>query len=193
METTKPATRPSRLVNLDQFEAIKLRMGLNQKLMAGTCAFSEPLDLTFSENEFQVLKVMAGERFSVNTVVRKRAIAALGRQKTVEVMDELVRLAETEHEESAVRYEALKAIGALSPRVGRVLMEKQLNAGSPELALSIVGYLYQTGEPEAKQQADRFLSLRKNARIRQAWDRRQKPNGRQAVPQPDRNLNGRLH
>ncbi|MFD1141584.1 hypothetical protein ACFQ4C_10715 [Larkinella insperata] len=193
MENTKLPTRPSRLVNLDQLAAIKLRMELNQKLMAGTCAFAKPLELAFREAELPVLKVMASERFSVNTLRRKRAIAALGQQKSVETVDDLVQLAETDHEEISVRTEALQAIHRMSPRLGRVMLEKQLNAGVPELALSIVRYLYQTGEPEGRQLADRFLALRKNERIRQAWEQSQKPSGRQAVPQPDRNLNGRLH
>lgn len=193
METTKLPTRPSRRVDLSHYEAITTRIALNQKLMAGSCAFDRPLEITFSEAELQVLKVMAVERFSVNTILRKRAIYALGKQRTAEALEDLMRLAETEHEEIAVRAEALQAIHAISPRVGRVVMEKHLTASSPDLALAIVRYLYQTETPESRQLADRFLGLRKNARIRRMWEQGQQPTGQQAPPKPDRHLNGRLH
>ncbi|GAB3907677.1 hypothetical protein GCM10028803_41850 [Larkinella knui] len=193
METTRPLTRPSRLVELDKFEAIKIRMDLNQKLMSGSCAFSKPLDLTFSEPEIQVLKVMATERFSVNTLLRKQAIYALGKHKSVETIDELMRLAQTDHEENVIRCEALQAIHTISPEVGRVVMEKMLTAGVPDLSLFIVRYLSQSGEPEGKQMVDRFLALKKNLRIRRALEQVSKPAGKHRAPKPDRNLNGQLH
>ena len=193
METNKRLTRPSRLVELDKFEAIKVRMDLNQKLMSGSCAFSKPLDLTFSEPEIQVLKVIAIERFSVNTLLRKQAIYALGKQKSVETIDELMQLAQMEHEENVIRCEALQAIHTISPRVGRVVMEKMLTAGVPDLSLFIVRYLSQSGEPEGKAVVDRFLALKKNLRIRRAWEQTAKPTGQHIAPKPDRNLNGRLH
>lgn len=188
METPNQLTRPSQLVEVDKFTAISLRMQLNQKLMAGSCAFDKPLQLTFSEAELNVLQVITKERLTNNTLLRKQAVHALVQQKSLDTLDIMMQLATEKHEEEVIRTVALQTVHALSPGTGRAMMENVLATSSPSLSISILRYLNQTEGAAEKALVDQFLSLKKNQRIRQQWEKPPTKYEQRTAPQPDKTI-----
>ncbi|MEZ0607824.1 hypothetical protein ACAW74_04865 [Fibrella sp. WM1] len=167
METSDSLSRPSRLIDTIPTKAIQLRISLNQQLLAGSCGFDKPVEFSFTADEQQVLRVIATERFTHHTHLRKQAVRALGYQKNIDALDDLIRLTKATHEEDTIRLEAIQAIHRLSPSVGLIIMQNLLTNGASMLSLFILRFLSASTNAEERALAEHSLSLKKNQRIRQ--------------------------
>ncbi|CCH00328.1 hypothetical protein FAES_2319 [Fibrella aestuarina BUZ 2] len=186
METPDSFSRPSRLLDTLPTKAIQLRIQLNQQLLAGSCGFDKPIALSFTDDEQQVLRVIATERFTHHTHLRKQAVRALGYQRHVDALDELVRLANATHEEETIRLEAIQATHRLAPAVGLIVMQNLLANGPSMLAPFILRLLSASEQADERALAQQVLSLKKNQSLRQQLTQEQPKRTSPTAPKADR-------
>jgi len=126
-------TRPSVYVDLSNLPAVARRRELNERLLDGTCAFSDaPTEPRFTEEDLQLLLLATRERFGGEAaVVRRQAVLALGGIYADDAVRRLVDLATTVVEHDGIR---IAALGALPPERRSELLEALTDDPSPAVA-----------------------------------------------------------
>jgi HEAT repeat protein len=115
--------RPSQRVDLRALPTVARRQTLNEQLLANTCPLGAPKETKPPRaDDLQLLLQMTRERFSgAQSLLRSRAVRALGHVHALEAMEELTTLATSPVERDAIRATAAEALRALSPAVANLL------------------------------------------------------------------------
>ncbi len=165
-EIEKGSTRPSKLVDLQNFESIRRRQALNGMVLRRICGESVEGTQTFSQEDRNILIQMALERDpNGNVAIRKHAIDALGQYKDLKVAESLLDISSSDVENEIVKSHALMSLAETSPTIATSILSYHISDKSPLVRQTVVNIIGRIGDESAIDALDRLLQSERDAAV----------------------------
>jgi HEAT repeat protein len=120
--------RPSRKVDgIGRFPLIRRRIELDRMLMENSCAVQPGPTIDLTKEDLPILVQIALEKGeNANPLLRKQAIRYLRQFRSVEALEQLLRIFLSSSEDESIRGQALISITDLSPTVATFALQSHL-------------------------------------------------------------------
>ena len=143
--------RPSKLVDLQNFNSIRRRQALNSVLLRRACGNeSEEGIHTFNQEDRDILVQMALERDpNGNVAIRKHAVNALGQYRELKVAESLLHISTSDIEDETIRSHALVSLAHVSPKMTRSILSHYITDRSPLVRQTLVNIISEIGDESA--------------------------------------------
>jgi HEAT repeats len=162
----KGDSRPSKLMNLQNFESIRRRQALNAVMLRRMCGESVGGVQTFSQEDRDILIQMTLERDSNgNIAIRKHAIDALGQYKDLKVAESLLDISSSDVEDEIVRSHALMSLAQTSPKIATSILSYHISDKSPLVRQTVANIIGKIGDRSAIDTLDRLLQNERDAAV----------------------------
>jgi HEAT repeat protein len=162
----KGDSRPSKLVDLQNFESIRRRQALNTMMLRRICGESVGGVQTFSQEDRDILIQMALERDpNGNVAIRKHAIDALRQYKDLKVAESLLDISSSDVEDEIVRSHALMSLAETSPKIAKSILSYHISDKSPLIRQTVANIIGKIGDESAIDTLDRLLQDERDAAV----------------------------
>ncbi len=120
--------RPSiKVDDIERFRAIRRRIELDKMLMENNCAVQPGPTIELANEDLPILVQTALEKGeNANPLLRKQAIRYLRQFKSIEALEQLLRIFLSTSEDESIRGQALISIAHLSPTVATFALQSHL-------------------------------------------------------------------
>jgi hypothetical protein len=162
----KGDSRPSKLMDLQNFEAISRRQALNAEMLRRMCGESVGGVQTFRQEDRDILIQMALEKDpNGNVAIRKHSIDALGQYKDLKVAEALLDISSSDVEDEIVRSHALMSLAQTSPKITTSILSYHISDKSPLVRQSVANIIGKIGNEPAIDILDRLLQNERDAAV----------------------------
>jgi hypothetical protein len=162
----KGDSRPSKLMDLKNFEAISRRQALNAVMLRRVCGESVSSVQTLSQEDRDILIQMALEKDpNGNVAIRKHSIDALGQYKDLKVAEALLDISSSDVEDEIVRSHALMSLAQTSPKIATSILSYHIGDKSPLIRQTVANIISKIGTESEIDILDRLLQNERDAAV----------------------------
>jgi HEAT repeats len=160
--------RPSKRVDLGEYQAIQRRQELNAILLLRTCGREKALDRPLKSEDLPLLSQISRERNpNGNPAIRKHAINALAEFRDIGASELLWEIASSDMEAETIRGHALVAFARSTPRMAPVVLQRFLYDKSALIRQATVKGLAEVGSEFTLALLLQMLAKEKDIGVRQ--------------------------
>lgn len=158
-------TRKSQLIDISKYPSVKARQSLNNKLQKYSCGIDAKHNIQFTENEIEILAVIARERTNHNSFLRQQAISALGKLQTLNSFEVLHEIAFSKIEDDHVRGSAISELAETSPELSTEMIAGLLKHPSSAIRQYAVSALGNIGSYQSSKLIENHITLEKSPEV----------------------------